>query len=362
MGFFLWCGIAAALCFDIELILTRFAMILLLLFSDRTQSLFRVLTCIRETPGLHLLTVKRCEDVLKDMSRWFGIIGVVGDMSLMSYQHSASAMYLLIVTGKATSETVSAFSTAAKCPVHQIGEENHDLVLALTGNPEPASFSAECHQGHGLSVPYFIPKFETFILREVELNSLLSTTPSQCLIPLSETPHVKFLQGERHQYNDYIACHIGKAICEDHTAEAFDHLADLAHFSYPHTTAEGDAAYILVKEVRNKQTGQRGYKIMDGNHRAAVLLQKGAQTALVAVISPLDLVATVPTPAPEGVHLDAFAFEAFGPQRVGSRKKARKYVGKLLTKCMIPRLRMLIFLILTYTIHIAGTVSVVCYG
>jgi len=121
------------------------------------------------------------------------------------------------------------------------------------------------------------------------------------------------------QYEAYIADHIGKEICEDHSSAAFDSLR--AHFEYPHVTKDGERAYILVKEVEARSGF---YRVLDGNHRASMLLHLGKSTVRVAVVSPRAVEVVVADPAPEATHLDEYAFNAFGAVRIRSRKCAKK--------------------------------------
>jgi len=300
--------------------------VLLLFGDDVRQQVFPALTCIRES-ALRLLTVKRCGDsVMRDPSRWMGVLGLVHDASLMSYR--GDAFHLLVVDtgggGRLEAEEVAAkIVEAAGCPAFCVATESRDMALALTGNPEPASFSAAHHSSHGLAVPYFLPAFERFLIREVPTAELLCAQPDRSLLPVAQTCHVKCLQGDMDSYEEYIAAHIGVQICDDHSPEAFQALQ--AQFEYPHITPQGDASYILVKELRNKVTGEKGYRILDGGHRAALLHARGDPTVHVAIVDPPPYKITVPAEPPlEPVHLDVFAFDSFGPKPVGSRKRARK--------------------------------------
>ena len=297
--------------------------IILLCGDDAKRQLFPALATLRGS-GVKLVTVKRCDDaVIQDPSRWLGIVSLVPGDVLKSYDRPA--LYLLVVDdgGQVTKEVTAEVATAAGCPAYCIAPENCDMLLALTGNPEPSSFSAAHHASHGLAVPYFLPAFERFLIREVPTAELLSPLPDRSLVPVTQSYHVKYLQGDVAGYEEYIAAHIGREICDDHSPGAFEALR--ARFEYPYITPEGEAAYVLVKELRNKTTGQKGYCILDGTHRAAILIARGDTKLHVAILDPPPYKAVVPADiGPVPIHLDAFTFATFGPIPVASRKRARK--------------------------------------
>jgi len=147
--------------------------------------------------------------------------------------------------------------------------------FALIGLPEPQYFNGTVHASHPVVVPYFIPALGSHELIDVTIDALRTPLPDQSLVAVRDTPHFKYLNGEHGEYEAYFDAHVGREICEDHSSFAFDQLHD--EFDYPHQVGKKQA-FILVQ-----RSGDGVYRILDGNHRAALLLQQGHTEVTVAL-------------------------------------------------------------------------------
>lgn len=179
-----------------------------------------------------------------------------------------SARYVLLLTGEAL--------PALGPDVEWVALADLDWVLALAGLPEPAYFAGTPHARHAVVVPYHLPPFESFELRSVELAELWTRLADRSVVRVDDTPHARYLRGEVDAYARYYELHVGREICDDHTAAKFERMR-LA-FDYPRTV-DGKRAYILVIWSEDR------LMVLDGNHRAALLMHAGAHEATVAVVS-----------------------------------------------------------------------------
>ena len=100
---------------------------------------------------------------------------------------------------------------------------------------------------------------------KVEINSLLANTCEEQEIQIENTPHFKYLLGEKEQYRNYILKYLGTIIKDDHLPEKYDLL--IQNFNYG-KLVKNMPSYIIVKnhpKLKNK------YIIIDGLHRACIL-------------------------------------------------------------------------------------------
>jgi len=133
-----------------------------------------------------------------------------------------------------------------------------------------------------LSLPYYIPKFDKFTIRFVNLsqlycNILRGTNESfwKETLEIEETPHFKCLTGNIAVYEEYLNEFMGGPLNCDYSVENLMELSK--HFGYlepPYT-----ASYILTHEFKPNQ-----YLILDGVHRAAILAFRTINSFPIAVI------------------------------------------------------------------------------
>ena len=238
-----------------------------ILFADEVPAVRAALDAVRTEAAARTICVRRCADVCSDRSRWMSLLSLVGNPALFAYM--APAIHVLV--------TSAPLSEAAQGTLFAMPAPMLDTMFALVGLPEPQYFDGAVHAHHDIVIPYFIPAVESYELAEVSLDQLRTPLPDQTLVPVHDTPHFKYLQGEQEAYEAYFNAHVGREMCEDHSSTTFDQLHK--EFCYPYQL-EDKQAYILV-QPQDDQT----YRILDGNHRAALLLDQGQEKVVVAVCS-----------------------------------------------------------------------------
>jgi hypothetical protein len=183
---------------------------------------------------------------------------------------------LLAAAGRSGRYVLLLTEEAPELDVEWVARADLDWVLALAGLPEPGYFAGTPHARHAVVVPYHLPPFASFELRSVDLAALWTRLADLSVVRIADTPHARYLRGEVDQYARYYERHVGREICDDHTTAKFERMR-LA-FDYPHAV-DGRRAYILVTS-----SGER-LMVLDGNHRAALLMHAGTREATVAVVS-----------------------------------------------------------------------------
>ncbi len=133
-----------------------------------------------------------------------------------------------------------------------------------------------------INIPYHLPPIRNFIIKKVEIDKIfckiitgndLSRFNTK-YVPISESPHYHYTIGDKEKYNNYFELYGGKILKDDHTPNAFDKL--IKDFNCKNSLENGN--YILLKQEKNGS-----YKILDGLHRAAILLSQNEKTIIAAV-------------------------------------------------------------------------------
>lgn len=97
--------------------------------------------------------------------------------------------------------------------------------------------------------------------KTVDVSDLKCNVLGKGIIRVKDSPHFKYVNGDKLEYQSYINKHIGKELQENHFCEVFDRLID----SYdPNYKADGKKSLIIVN---NNNT------IVDGLHRSAILMK-----------------------------------------------------------------------------------------
>jgi len=168
------------------------------------------------------------------------------------------------VNGKRTEEHV----------IHASDYESQvEHVLKVFGLP-PIEFYTR-QPNPDLDVPYHITPFDDYLIKEVDIDNLYANILGAGVVPITETPHYKYLTGDRSTYQTYYERYFGKQLTEDHFPDAYDLM--LAIFKYDFTTKDGRRSLILAKMLDNNK-----YQILDGVHRAAILKHQGIKTITIA--------------------------------------------------------------------------------
>lgn len=128
-----------------------------------------------------------------------------------------------------------------------------------------------------LDVPYHIKPFSNYQIKEVDINELYANIVGIGVIPIVETPHYKYLAGDKACYQAYHSKYFGKQLKEDHFPEAYDLM--VKNFKYDYITKKGKRSLILTKTF-----GVNKYRILDGVHRAAILKFQGIKNIVIGII------------------------------------------------------------------------------
>tara|TARA_Y100001938_G_C8063746_1_gene418908 strand:- start:685 stop:1563 length:879 start_codon:yes stop_codon:yes gene_type:complete len=127
------------------------------------------------------------------------------------------------------------------------------------------------------SLDYYVPwhlnvRSSIITEKQVNLSDLKCNVLGKGLIKVKDSPHFKYVKGDKLEYQSYINKHIGKELQENHFCEAFDRLID----SYdPNYKAAGKKSLIIV----NKNN-----VIVDGLHRASILTKLNTKQIRTIVI------------------------------------------------------------------------------
>jgi len=126
-----------------------------------------------------------------------------------------------------------------------------------------------------LDVPFHIKPFADYTIKQVHIDRLLASILGLGIVPITQTPHYKYVTGDKSAYCDYLAGHFGKELIEDHLPEAYDTM--IQNFRYDYITNNGRRSIILAEPFDGNN-----YRILDGVHRAAILKHRGVQTVTIA--------------------------------------------------------------------------------
>ncbi len=128
-----------------------------------------------------------------------------------------------------------------------------------------------------INAPEHLADFKKISIKKVPVNDLyaniLINDKPVCskTVPVGETPHYKTLKNNADDYANYIKAFQGSFLQDFYSINKLNKLAQ--ELDYPH-----NSNYICVKLIENK------YVIMDGVHRAAVLMKKGEKDIIVAEV------------------------------------------------------------------------------
>lgn len=123
---------------------------------------------------------------------------------------------------------------------------------------------------------------------EIPLAQLRARILGLGVVPIEQTPHHRFVAGERASYAEYYARHAGKEFNDDHTAGAFDRL--IQDFDYGRPGRNGKPGLLTVSKQGDF------YLLLDGVHRAAILQHQGRASVRVLEMLPTPGAAPVPKP------------------------------------------------------------------
>jgi hypothetical protein len=132
-----------------------------------------------------------------------------------------------------------------------------------------------------LSLPYYIPQFDNFTIRQINTEQLYCNILRRDarafhkeIVSIEQTPHFQCLTGDLATYKKYLTeCRLDGRLKSDYSVNKFLRLSiDLEYLQGPHTNS-----YIVVREF-----GPDQYLILDGVHRASILRFRGMDSIVVA--------------------------------------------------------------------------------
>jgi hypothetical protein len=120
-----------------------------------------------------------------------------------------------------------------------------------------------------LSLPYYIPRFEQFIVRLANTSQLFCSILRgnrehfwKERVAIEKTPHYLCLNGSVEAYESYLSKFLGGPLTSEYSTQKFLNLSrEIVYLEKPY-----DTSYILVKEFQPSS-----YLILDGVHRASIL-------------------------------------------------------------------------------------------
>jgi hypothetical protein len=138
-----------------------------------------------------------------------------------------------------------------------------------------------------LSVPWFIPKFNNFTIKSVQLSNLYANILEgtkdkyiKVITPIEKTPHYKYLHNDTKPYKEYLANFSNGSLLAGPTYWEFclKKFTSLSQ-SFDYLKSPFEHTFILVKETQPNQ-----FVIVDGLHRATILKSKNHEQCTVAII------------------------------------------------------------------------------
>jgi hypothetical protein len=138
----------------------------------------------------------------------------------------------------------------------------HEHVIHSSDNENEAKLIARFFRFGVEDVNIYYPA-ESHVLREVDISDICVNIVNEPLINIKQTPHYRYLLGEKEAYNNYIMAFTGTIITCDNFSEAYDKLINI--FDYR------KEFYIncIFDESINKHVVQNGV------HRLAILVNMG---------------------------------------------------------------------------------------
>ena len=109
-----------------------------------------------------------------------------------------------------------------------------------------------------ISYPWSVTPFENYKKVVVSIDQLRIGLTDGSMVHVSETPHYKYVCGDKGPYKSYWELNRGRILMEDHSPEAFDQM--------------------IGKEEYDRIIINQQYFVIDGGHRCAVLKFRGLVT------------------------------------------------------------------------------------
>ena len=110
------------------------------------------------------------------------------------------------------------------------------------------------------------------IEREQNISDLKCSIFNKGIIQIQDSPHFKYVKGDKDDYLSYVSKNIGVTLQENHFHQSFDHL--ISNFDLNYQEAEKKSCIIV----------NSGNIILDGLHRCSIMLKLGVKKVKCLVI------------------------------------------------------------------------------
>lgn len=162
-------------------------------------------------------------------------------------------------------------------------EIHTDIVLKYLGNPQGIAF-LDAEPNFIMTKPYHLSRYTTFEIKEVELENVLCSInyideagkTSQKISSIKESPHYRSLIEGKHVYEHYLNQFFGTLLIDNYSVDKFFIIKD----NFKYLTDSYPLNYIIVEEL---DLGK--FKVLDGLHRASILLYNRADKVKVSVVT-----------------------------------------------------------------------------
>lgn len=122
-------------------------------------------------------------------------------------------------------------------------------------------------------VPWHLNLPTTKIIeREQNISDLKCSIINKGIMQIQDSPHFKYVKGDKDDYLSYVSKNIGVTLQEDHFHQSFDHL--ISNFDLNYQEAEKKSCIIV----------NSGNIIQDGLHRCSIMLKLGVEKVKCLVI------------------------------------------------------------------------------
>jgi hypothetical protein len=156
-------------------------------------------------------------------------------------------------------------------------ESQVEHVLKVMGLPSMEHYKISPHPD--IDAPYHLGKIDHLEIVNASIDDLRANILDRGLLCVTDTPHYRYVSGEKADYIQYHQKYMGTMLTDDHFPEVFDKM--IQHFHYDDIIESGKHNLIVAK-----QTPDGKYQILDGVHRAAILAYQGISNFRIGVVKP----------------------------------------------------------------------------
>lgn len=160
-------------------------------------------------------------------------------------------------------------------------EKQTEYLLDYFGLPNIEKYNK--YENSKYVIPYHLStwhgnKIQNTYEIKVNLNELTANIVNKENVLLKDTPHYKYVKGDKSPYIEYYNSFFSTNLTDNHHPITFDKMVD--DFEYPYNI--GDKKSLIIVEYQNGI-----YKIKDGIHRSVIMLAQGYVNIEALCIMPL---------------------------------------------------------------------------